>query len=207
MKGIIMISRILCTLMLVIFSWLPSILGRDVIIEFKGAYFLATGHNFKEIYRDGALYGPELTVQLSDNNTCWSNFYGFASIDFLQKKGKSIGLCNPTKVRLIPLGFGLKYFYPLCSERVDLYVGLGFQPVHVQTKNDSPYVIENLSKWGFGGIAKAGAYIDLTCNFVLDLFINYSFVKTSKPCTPDTVVPLAANVSGVIFGGGLGYRF
>lgn len=186
------------------------LISRDILLEFKGAYFLATGSRFKKIYKHGgALYGPELTVQLCDD----SNLYGFFSIDYLSKKGHSIGLHTPTKVSLLPIGVGLKYFlsdHCGCFENVDFYVGLGFQPVRVKTRDDSPFVIEKHSKWALGGIAKVGAYIDLRCNFFLDLFIDYSFarVKSHAHMAPTgPVVPLKANVSGAIFGAGLGYRF
>jgi hypothetical protein len=181
-----------------------SLQSRDVLLEFKGAYFLPTDSVFKKIYHGGALYGPEITVQLC----CDANVYGFVSVDFLQKNGKSIGFNSPTKVRLIPLGVGLKYFVPFCFG--DFYVGLGFQPTYLHTKDDSPLVIPKHSKWGFGGIAKIGSYFDLPHNFFIDLFIDYSFVKvpfhnTHAPTGP--VVPRTANVSGAIFGAGVGYRF
>lgn len=124
------------------------------------------------------MYGPELTFQLCDNS-CW---YGFASVDFFHKKGHSIGLSTPTKVSLLPVGLGLKYFMPLCDEWADFYIGLGFQPVHVRTRALSAFVPQQ-NKWALGGIAKVGAYIDLSCNFVLDLFIDYSFAEVSSHVT------------------------
>ena len=80
----------------------------------------------------------------------------------------------------------------------------------MHVRNDSPFVIARQTKWVFGGIAKAGAYIDLSCNFVLDLFIDYSFAHVSShnanaPAGP--IVPLKSSISGAIFGAGFGYRF
>lgn len=199
-----MIAKKLLHCFLVTLSFLPmSLMSRDVILEFKGAYFHATGERFKKIYKGGALYGPELTMQLCD---C-SSWYGFASVDFLSKEGHSIGLNAPTKVKLMPLAFGIKYFMS-CWECADFYVGLGFQPVRVHTKDFSPLI--ELTKWAFGGIAKIGTYIDLSNDFLLDLFIDYSFARVSShtnqvPAGP--VVPLKASINGVIFGAGLGYRF
>lgn len=182
--------------------------ARDIILEFKAAYFLPTNSLFKKIFHNGgALFGPELTVQLLCGNKHW---YGFASVDYFHKKGKSLGLSNPTSVTLVPLGFGLKYFYPVWCDRINLYAGLGFQPVYAHTKNDSPYVLPKQTQWGFGGIVKGGSYIDLSCNFLLDLFIGYSFVTTSrnkKCCISPLITTLNAHVSGAIFGGGLAYCF
>lgn len=193
---------------LVILTFAPvQILSRDVILEFKGAYFHGTSSRFKKIYSGGALFGPELTVQFCD---C-SNWYGFLSVDYLSKNGHSIGLQSPTRVTLLPIGIGVKYFTQFtCWECADFYIGLGFQPLRVHTHDKSGFVIPKLTKWGMGGIVKTGAYIDLSGNFLLDIFVDYSFARvknheTQAPTGP--VIPLNASVNGVIFGAGLGYRF
>ncbi len=179
---------------------------RDVLLEFKGAYFLPTNSCFKNIYHGGALYGPELTFQFSENHERW---YGFMSADFLNKCGRSIGLGNSTKVKIAALVFGVKYFVPFCYG--DFYCGLGVQPTQVKTFNCSPFVVARTSQWGCGGIAKVGAYIDMSCNTFLDFFIDYSFVKVGckNSCCNGSlaVMPLKANASGAIFGAGIGYRF
>lgn len=181
--------------------------GKDVLLEFKGAYFHAAGSHFKEIFKNGgAWYGPEITFALSD---CY-NLYGFASVDYFKTDGHSVGLENPTKISLLPISVGLKYLMPTCWPGTDFYVGLGFEPIRVHIRNDSPFVIQRQTKWVLGGIAKMGAYIDLSCNFVLDLFIDYSFAhvsshNTNAPTGP--IVPLKSSISGVIIGAGLGYWF
>lgn len=181
--------------------------AEDTILEFKAGYFLATDCIFKNIYdKGGAIYGPEVTFSLNDSK-CW---YGFASVNYFQKDGNSLGLGDATKVELVPLGIGVKYFIPSSYSRFDFYVGLGFQPVHTKVINCSPYVPAKQSQWGFGGVAKIGTYINITHNLLLDLFIDYSFVnvnfKTAQiPAGP--VTPLKADISGAIFGVGLGYRF
>ncbi len=181
--------------------------ARDVFLEFKGAYFLPTHDDFKDLYKGSALYGPELTVQLCED----SDWYAFGSFDYFRKRGDSVGLCDATTVRLIPLAFGLKYFMPLCTECVDVYAGLGFEAVNVRTKSCSEFVVPKLSQWGFGGIAKVGAFYYLPCNFLIDLFVGYSFARVgSNDCvcqTSPVVQSVRANVSGAIFGAGIGYRF
>lgn len=191
--------RFFCLLLLVMCVPLAC---RDVLVEFKGAAYLPTNDCVKNIYgKVGGLYGPEVTFQLCENK----NWYGFASVDFSSKKGRSIGLCDCTKMHLLPLGLGLKYFAPFCCG--DFYVGLGFQPVHLKTINCSEFVVQKTSKWGFGGIAKIGAYIDLPRNFFVDLFFDYSFVKVNCDSCLTSVIPVRANLSGAIVGAGLGYRF
>lgn len=200
-----MFSKSIFHFLIPVFFVVP-LLARDIILEFKGAGFFPTNECLKDIYgRSGALWGPELTFQLLCNNHNW---YGFASIDYFQKKGRSIGLCDETKLKLVPMALGLKYMRSLFCDRTDWYLGLGFQPVHISTNNCSDFVPSKQSRWGFGGIIKGGTYIDLTCNFVLDLFVGYSFVKADcKPICDQVVVPLKVNVSGAIVGGGIGYTF
>ncbi len=181
-----------------------SISARDVILEFKGAYFLPTNDIFKSMFhRGGALYGPELTVQLCPE----SCLYGFASVDYLKAHGRSIGECDPTNVQLIPLAFGLKYFIPQWYDCVDFYLGLGFQAIDVRTKNCIAGSVTRFTNWGFGGIAKAGSYWYLPCNFVIDIFVDYSFVKVDRCGSSPCLDFPKANISGAIFGVGLGYKF
>ena len=182
----------------------------DVLLEVKGAGFIATGNKFKNIYGRGAgIGGLEVTFNAWDDCGCWewlSNLYGFVSADFLSKKGNSIGYCTPTKVTISNIGLGVKYLFPFCYG--DFYVGLGALPTHVSTTNSSPYVLCKQSKWTCGGIAKVGAYFDLPCSFFIDLFVDYSFVSVKPKCCPNTGVQFQkANLNGVIAGLGLGYRF
>jgi len=175
---------------------------RDVLLEFKGAYFLPTNCEFRNIYDNGgALYGPEVTFELCNQ------IYGFISIDFFQKNGRSLGDCSPTQITLVPIGMGLKYLVPFCLG--DFYVGLGFQPTVVQITNCSPFVIPEQSQWGFGGIAKVGTFFDLPCNLFIDIFIDYSFLNVcfNNGCQTLPVVLNKAHLSGAIFGAGFGYRF
>ncbi len=201
-------SSKLIKLSLLMMTLLPgSLLPRNVLLEFKGAAFIATGSRFKDIYgRAAALYGPEITFQLCDNNPHW---YGFASIDYLSKKGTSLGIPVSTKISLLPIAIGVKYFVDNCFDNADLYVGLGFQPVRVKIRNDSPFVT-NTNKWAFGGIVKGGSYIYFCDDFFLDLFVSYSFANVSSHRTislTGPIVPLKAHISGAILGAGLGYRF
>ena len=184
-----------------VFACMPLVC-RDVLLEFKGAYYFPTNHHVRDIYGNGSgLYGPEVTVQLCEGK----DWYGFASADFLKKKGHSAGLCEPTTLYLVPLALGAKYFVPFSYG--DFYLGLGFQPTHVKTVNCISNTVQRTSKWGFGGIAKAGAYFDLPRNFFIDVFFDYSFVKVGGgPCC-GSVIPVKAHMNGAIFGAGLGYRF
>jgi len=195
-------------LLLLLTCSLFSLSAKQSIIEFKSAYFLSTNSHFKDIFgKGGALYGPELTLQLYDNEP----WYFFASFDYLHNKGHSLGFCDKTSVRLIPLSLGLKYFAATSNKNVDLYIGLGFVAENVRTKNCSSFVLSHTSQWGFGGVAKIGTYYTMPHNLVLDLFIDYNFVRVGNNhwnCAENPQVQsLHANVSGALFGAGLGYKF
>ncbi len=203
-----MLSKIIRSVLLLSLCVFPLV-GRNIILEFKGAYLLPTSSAFKEIYESGSgLFGPEVTVQLLDDNQHW---YGFASFDYFHKKGYSTGLSEVTKVSLIPLALGVKYLKPIRNDKIDLYGGFGFQAVDVRTKNYSQFVTSKLSQWGFGVITKVGAFYHLPHNFLLDLFFDYSFAKAGNNgygCENiNDIASVKANVSGAIFGIGLGYNF
>lgn len=177
--------------------------GRRMFLEFKGAYFLPTSSDFKDCYKGSALFGPEFTIQLKKNKP----WYAFASIDYFKQQARCLSLCDATHLRMVPLAVGVKYF-AYSSRHADLYLGLGFQPTYLQQKSKRTCVTSQQSAWAFGGIAKAGSYIHLPYNFLIDLFIDYSFAWTSKNRFYGyTVDPKRFNVSGAIFGASLGYRF
>ncbi len=175
--------------------------AHDFLLEAKGAYFLADSRTFRNIYDDGGgIYGAELTGKVCNN------WYLFASADFLGKSGCTVGFNTPTHINIATIGLGIKYM--LCARFADLYIGVGVLPTHVRTFDGSPYVPFEDSKWGCGGIAKIGTYITLPCNWLLDIFFDYSFVKISfDRCSDVSNVCTKADVSGCWFGIGLGYRF
>ncbi len=194
--------RIISVLIVLFFS-VQSLFCRDLILEFKGAYFLPTNGTFRDNYKGSGLYGPEFSFQLC-NDKRW---YGFASIDYFQKKGRHLSLADSKKLKILFLAVGLKYFVPI-SDFAHFYVGLGFQPVYLRIKSQRAFVVAKQSFWAFGGIGKVGTYIDLPHNFLLNLFFDYSFAKTSKTnFYSNKMLPAKAQINGAVFGAGLGYRF
>lgn len=195
--------KLVCSALLVVAVPLTA---RNTILEFKGACQVPTNSTFRDIYgHAGALYGPELTVQLKEDKP----WHAFASFDYFRKNGHSIGLCEPTTVKLLQFALGLKYFKSVRDGKADLYAGLAFEPVNMRTINCIQSVELRTSQWGFGGLAKIGAYYYLPRNFVFDFFIDYSFARVgSNDCNSCTgLQSVKANVSGAIFGIGLGYNF
>lgn len=186
---------------IILFLNVGSLFSRDIILEFKGAYLLPVDSIFKECYKGSALYGPELSVQLKNDK----NWYAFFSLDYFQKRGRHLRRCDSTKLKLLPLAAGIKYFIP-AGDRTNFYVGAGFQPVYIRTKNRRGCVVSKTHQWGYGGIAKLGAYINIFHNFLLDVFIDYSYIRSGN-LYGHTVTDCKSNTSAFIFGAALGYRF
>lgn len=189
--------------------------GKDVLLEFRAGSFIPTGSDFRDIYGSATVFvSPEFSWQVHERH----NWYIFLSAGYAEKKGHSLGLCTPTKARIIPLGIGLKYFFQnmnnsyICKNH-KFYVGAGFQPVLLKTTNCSEYVQQNTSNWGIGGVAKIGWMYTFKHNFYLDIFADYSFVNLGcgSNCSVTTgthyTAPIKADVSGAILGVGFGYSF
>ncbi|MBI2352736.1 hypothetical protein HYV11_00655 [Candidatus Dependentiae bacterium] len=202
--------------------FLPSMsMVRDLVLEFKMGAFLPTASLYKDIYGAASLfYNPECMIQLKDQKP-WHLFF---SALYTSKRGHSVGYDTPTKIEIIPLGIGLKYAISFYNGT--FYVGLGFQPAYLRTFNSSEFIQQQTAKWGMGGIAKLGYYLDLSQNFSMNLFCDYSFVHVgsrhvyygnksccssspfSNSCINDQfVVPFTSNISGALIGVGLGYSF
>lgn len=191
---------ILCTLIIILNS--ANLFPRDIILEFKAAGLIPTNQTFRKAYHHSiALFGPELTFQLD------ANWYGFIAANYFQRNGRYLNISQDTKLRAMPLAIGLKYLVPV-NPGFNFYLGLGFQPIYLHTKNSRLLTTASQALWGLGGVAKTGAYISLDHNFILDLFFDYNFVKTSlKDFYGYTMTPTKANISSAILGVGLGYRF
>lgn len=222
-----MILKLLRVGILVLFLAPLSIITRDLIFEFKTGAFLPVDCDYRNIYGTASVfYNPEFTLQVVEEKP----WYIFMSAAYTSKEGNSIGFCTPTKVEIIPLGLGLKYFFPF--RYGNFYLGLGWQPAYLRTFNCSDFVARNTAKWGQGGIGKFGVYFDLPHNFRIDLFADYSFVNVgcgqgnccdtscvtscatsaccpvqNSCCSDNFIVPVKANISGGLLGIGIGYCF
>lgn len=172
----------------------------EVLLEVKGSGFFPTSNYFKNIYHNCGMIGGEITAQI------YSQMYGWASIDWLPKSGRSIIGESKTKVRYLPIAFGLKFFVPFCTAR--WYLGGGAVAGRIHTHDESPFVAPRYTQWGWGGILKTGLIHDFSCSTFVDLFLNYSRVNARSTNTNGgTVVPHTAKVHGVMLGLGLGYRW
>lgn len=177
---------------------------KDYLLELKAAYFLPTGDRFKNVYGGSGIYGLEFTFQAKDFLYVWT------SADFYLKSGHAYGSActspSSTDIWFLPFAAGIKLFCPI--NIVDLWLGGGVLGTYVNVKDHNPNVISSISKWGVGGIVKAGAIINCTKYLFVDLFTDYSFMQIPFHDTrKGTVIPHKADLSGWSFGGSIGYRF
>lgn len=171
-----------------------------IYIEGKIGGFVPLSHKFQKIYsRVEFLGGFEATYALTDAISAW------ASVSYVWDHGSSRGLHYSSKMSLIPLGFGLKYFLPSCCGNI--YVGGGAQYTRLHTHDDSPYVIRHVNQWGWGAIAKVGKLICFSNRFFVDLFAEYSYLNMSfHKSHHETVHRHDADLSSLTVGLGIAYQ-
>lgn len=166
--------------------------------EIKAGYFFPTSSDFRDIYCGTGMYSFELTT------SGWGCLRPFASVGYAYTSGKS-NLGTHTNVTLVPINAGLKAM--TCWGCTEPYIGLGVEGMYLKTKDKSSFVEQQRSNWGVGGVAKAGFWTCLPCDWFLDAFVDFHFAWIDfKNGTPLTI-GLNANVSGLAFGLGIGKSF
>jgi predicted HicB family RNase H-like nuclease len=171
-----------------------------VFLEEKVSYFSPLSKKIRNIYAKGmGQYGFELTFP------AWRFIYGWTSGSYLSKVGHTSYSDSRTKVQLVPLGIGLKFVYTV--KCVDLYAGLGGLGTYFHTRDQSPHVIQSMSKWAAGGIGKLGLFIRPTQGFFIDIFGDYSYMKFDFHGGSKKVVLHNVDFSGWSVGGGIGWTF
>jgi len=161
----------------------------EFIFEIKGHYFNPSEKAFKDIYGGGLMYGGEATIAIWRNIELW--FGG----SYFSKKGELTFTKEETKIKIVPIGAGVKYLFPVL-EIIDGYGGMGIN--YYSYKEENP--IGEVSKDGIGILVKTGALVKVIKGLIIDVYINYSYCKM-KPADFDI------NIGGIEAGMGIGYEF
>ncbi len=184
---------------------------KPYIIEFSGGIFSPTNCIPKNIY--GSAWGSfqfKLSVSLIQNSDLWKRLYAFAAINYTTKGGRSTNGNQKTRIRLIPISFGLRFIQPASAinNRLSVYAGLGIQAIIERVNNDSAFVDRKAHKSGVGGIAELGFYFHPCQKGLIILGLDYSFTRLGcyKPCT-ENVIGFSSKTSGIGFHVGLGAAF
>ena len=186
---------------LLIFSGSSIFADLNTSLEFRGAAFIHSSHRFREIYGNiGSSYQIEAAGTLDCNFDC--NLGWFANADWTQKKGRSEGLNDVTKMSIANFSFGLKYLYPFfCNYTA--YVGIGPSFSRIALNNHHTHHRSHHNRYNsriaIGGILKTGVLYSIRCNIFLDVFVDYLY----QPVSYSTSV----NIGGFKTGAGIGYKF
>ncbi len=169
-------------------------------LEARVGAFRPTSKLFRRIYTHWA---PEYELEASKQ--VWNNIHAWGNVGWYSKHGRSLGLEDHTRIRLIPISFGLKYRYCL-TERASVYLGLGACYTLLRTKDYSPFVIHHTHRGAWGGVLKTGLRYAVSCRVFLDFFADYYYQKFHFHDTSE-VERHDLNAGGIRLGGGLGLYF
>jgi len=160
----------------------------DIIIKVKGSYFYPSDKAFEEIYGGGVMYGGEADIGI------WRNLELWVGASYYSKKSELTFTKEKTRLKIIPIGGGVKY--RLSARSLNIYGGIGINYYQYEEKNPIGDV-----GWGeLGIVAKIGCAVKGSGGLMTDFYINYSYCKM-RPVSNDI------NVGGVEAGIGIGYRF
>lgn len=187
---------------LIIFSGSSLFADPCTSFEFRGAGFFHSSHRFREIYGN---VGTSYQIEAAGNFNCCNldcNLGWFANVDWTQKKGRSEGLNDPTKMSIANLSFGLKYLYPFfCNYTAYAGIGPSFSRIALDNHHSHQRSHNNRynSRIAIGGIIKTGVLYSINCNLFLDGFVDYLY----QPVNYSTNV----DIGGFKLGAGIGYKF
>ncbi|MGL5626944.1 MAG: hypothetical protein ACRDDW_05460 [Candidatus Rhabdochlamydia sp.] len=176
--------------------------GSQVTLEGKVSAFFPFSHRVREIYADvWPNYGLELSY-ISPYRVG-----GWIGVDYTEHKGHSISEGDRTRLMLVPATLGIKYNQKFQSW-LEGYAGLGIICGWVKIHDHSPFVTRHLHKTAVGGIVKAGINFYPMTHLLLDLFVDYQYLKfTFHNRNFPFVERTNLNMSGLRVGLGVGIKF
>ena len=160
-----------------------------VMFEVKRAYFSPTEEAFKDIYGGGWTTGGEISVGIFGGIHLWIGG------SYFTKTGELTFTLEETTVKIMPIGGGVKYYFPLLKI-VSLYAGAGVN--YYSYKEENP--IGTATKGGLGFLGTVGILVKVFKGLFLDAFGTYSSCKMQP-------ADFEINIGGIEAGVGLGYRF
>lgn len=179
----------------------PCLLSaHDWALEVRGGYFWPQQRVVREIYHHG---GGE--VELEGMKWVYKGLNVWANVNYFPRSGQSIGPGDSTRINLVPLSWGVKYFFPLVAG-LDVYLGGGASYTFVRIKDNSCFVEEHVSKGGFGGVGKFGVAYTFNNHLFLDLFADYYSRMRFHPKNP-CIEGFSVNFGGIRTGLGIGMAY
>jgi hypothetical protein len=151
-------------------------------------YFSPPEKRFKDVYGGGMTYSGEVGVGI------WKGLKLWMGGGYFTKKGELFFTKEKTKVQILPVGGGIKYF--LIEGSTNLYTGMGLY--YYQFKETNP--IGDVSKDGLGYAGQIGVSVKAIGGLIIDFCVDYSYCRM-RP------VERSINIGGFQAGIKLGYEF
>lgn len=193
--------KLLLTLLLTL-SIIPCCLSAQCVdIEARAGYYYLMDKTARKIYQNGM---PEYQIEAAF--LYYNPWVIWVNGGYMTQKGHSIGLDNPTRMWMVPVAIGAKYVFELeCG--FDAYLGLGATYSFLHTKDDSPYVHKYVKKNAFGGVARSGMRYKYCESWFVEGFIDYTYTKFNFRGNEDNIIRKNFDMSGFLFGAGIGCTF
>ena len=174
---------------------------RKPLLEVKGGYFLFSDSKMRKIYDRGGI-----DVQLSTSCPIWKWLQMYASIEYMQIEGRTLGGHEKTKIWEVPLSLGLQPV-AVISPTVHYYLTIGPRYFFVHQHNYSHYLSKNVGNNGLGGFVNTGFYFFPCKHLLLDVFGEYSYKRMHFHSHKSHVYGEKTQVGGFVFGLGIGCVF
>jgi opacity protein-like surface antigen len=142
--------------------------GGGFSLAVKAGYFLPADDVFKDVYKNGPVFGAELAISALQNLDIW------AGAEIFSKTGTLTFTEEPTKIRIVPLTAGLRFRFS--SGSVSPYLAAGGGLYLYNEEN----VLGTTSGSGFGFVGQGGVLIEVSNVIALDLHGRYGVCKV-KP--------------------------
>ena len=165
--------------------------GAGVSLTFKAGLFFPSDSVFREVYKNGTVFGGELAVPVAGGLHIW------AGAEYFGKSGRLSLSEEPTKVRIVPVYLGLRCHFGKSAVRPYL----GAAAAYFLFKEENP--LGSVSESGLGLLGQAGLLAKIGGPVWLDLFGNFR-ACTLRTDDPD---PVEAKIGGFSGGAGLVFRF
>lgn len=195
------------------FDCLPYSVPEEPIVEFRVSYFYPQSREFRKMFHNGVadfqLTGtlPVFACACSE----WLrglNLWGAA--DYFTRKGYSHGCHDKTRITLVPLTLGGKYFFPSYGKIIPLnfYAASGMKYYFLRNHNHSDEVRKKIYRRGIGAVIELGVIATIADSFIFDVFASYSFKTFGRKSYSNPAVEYRGlKVSGFNIGAGIGYKF
>jgi hypothetical protein len=160
----------------------------DVLIKVQAGYFYPADRDFRDIYGGGMKSGLELSTAVADHVEVWLEG------GYFSKTGELSFTKDKTRVRIVPLGGGMRYVFS--AEKWNLYAGLGLR-YHIFRESN---LIGKVNAGKMGWSAHLGGRLAVGDQTLVDLCLGYSRCEMEP-------LALRFDVGGIEAGIGVGYRF